>query len=230
MSTSAEVVLARLKAQANPDNVEGMAHFGINPENTLGLSIPTLRAMAKEIGRDHDLAQELWASGIHEARLLAGFIDNPKQVSEAQMEAWVKDFDSWDVCDQVCMNLFDRTPFTDQKAVEWSSREEEFVKRAAFALMASLAVHDKKSGDERFETFFPLIVQQAVDERNYVRKAVNWALRQIGKRNSRLNSRSIEVAEQIARLDSKSARWIAADALKELTSPAVQGKVSLKGT
>jgi 3-methyladenine DNA glycosylase AlkD len=128
------------------------------------------------------------------------------------------------------MNLFDRTPFTDQKAVEWSSREEEFVKRAAFALMASLAVHDKKSGDERFETFFPLIVQQAVDERNYVRKAVNWALRQIGKRNSRLNSRSIEVAEQIARLDSKSARWIAADALKELTSPAVQGKVSLKGT
>jgi 3-methyladenine DNA glycosylase AlkD len=230
MSTSAEVVLARLKAQANPDNVEGMAHFGINPENTLGLSIPTLRAMAKEIGRDHDLAEELWASGIHEARLLAGFIDNPKQVSEAQMEAWVKDFDSWDVCDQVCMNLFDRTPFTDQKAVEWSSREEEFVKRAAFALMASLAVHDKKSGDERFETFFPLIVQQAVDERNYVRKAVNWALRQIGKRNSRLNSRSIEVAEQIARLDSKSARWIAADALKELTSPAVQGKVSLKGT
>jgi 3-methyladenine DNA glycosylase AlkD len=230
MSTSAEVVLARLKAQANPDNVEGMAHFGINPENTLGLSIPTLRAMAKEIGRDHDLAQELWASGIHEARLLAGFIDNPKQVSEAQMEAWVKDFDSWDVCDQVCMNLFDRTPFTDQKAVEWSSREEEFVKRAAFALMASLAVHDKKSGDERFETFFPLIVQQAVDERNYVRKAVNWALRQIGKRNSRLNRRSIEVAEQIAQLDSKSARWIAADALKELTSPAVQGKVSLKGT
>jgi 3-methyladenine DNA glycosylase AlkD len=230
MSTSAEVVLARLKAQANPDNVEGMAHFGINPENTLGLSIPTLRAMAKEIGRDHDLAEELWASGIHEARLLAGFIDNPKQVSEAQMEAWVKDFDSWDVCDQVCMNLFDRTPFTDQKAVEWSSREEEFVKRAAFALMASLAVHDKKSGDERFETFFPLIVQQAVDERNYVRKAVNWALRQIGKRNSRLNRRSIEVAEQIAQLDSKSARWIAADALKELTSPAVQGKVSLKGT
>ena len=124
------------------------------------------------------------------------------------------------------MNLFDRTPFTDQKAVEWSSREEEFVKRAAFALIASLAVHDKKSGDARFEAFFPLIERAAVDERNFVRKAVNWALRQVGKRNLHLNRRAIEVAEQIARLDSKSARWIAADALKELTSPAVQEKVN----
>jgi 3-methyladenine DNA glycosylase AlkD len=221
-------IIERLKSQADPDNVAGMARFGISPENTLGISIPALRAMAREIGRDHRLACELWATGIHEARILAAFIDDPKQVGEAQMEAWAGDFDSWDVCDQVCMNLFDRTPFADRKAVEWSSREEEFVKRAAFALMASLAVHDKKSGDERFEAFFPLIEHAAVDDRKTVRKAVNWALRQIGKRNPRLNRRAIEVAERIAQLDSKSARWIAADALKELTSPAVQEKVSTK--
>ena len=221
----AEEILERLKSLANPANVAGMAHYGINPENTLGISIPTLRAMAREIGRDHRLAGELWTSGIHEARLLAGFIDDPKQVNEAQMEAWARDFDSWDVCDQVCMNLFDRTPFADRKAVEWSGREEQFVKRAAFALMASLAVHDKKAGDERFEAFIPLIVRESVDERNYVRKAVNWALRQIGKRNQRLNHRAVEVAQQIALLDSKSARWIATDALKELTSDKVLGKL-----
>jgi len=220
-----EDIISRLRSLANPANVAGMAHFGINSENTLGLSIPTLRAMAREIGRDHRLAGELWTSGIHEARLLAGFIDDPKQVTDSQMEAWVKDFDSWDVCDQVCMNLFDRTPFADRKAVEWSGREEQFVKRAAFALMASLAVHDKKAGDERFEAFIPLIVRESVDERNYVRKAVNWALRQIGKRNQRLNHRAVEVAQQIALLDSKSARWIATDALKELTSDKVLGKL-----
>jgi len=221
----AEEILERLKSLANPANVAGMAHYGINPENTLGISIPTLRAMAREIGRDHRLAGELWASGIHEARILAAFIDDPKQVTDSQMEAWARDFDSWDVCDQVCMNLFDRTPFADRKAVEWSGREEQFVKRAAFALMASLAVHDKKAGDERFEAFIPLIVRESVDERNYVRKAVNWALRQIGKRNQRLNHRAVEVAQQIALLDSKSARWIATDALKELTSDKVLGKL-----
>jgi 3-methyladenine DNA glycosylase AlkD len=209
-------VLAQLRALANPDNVAGMAQFGINPNNTLGISVPTLRQMAKNIGQNHELAQELWASGVHEARLLACFIDSPKKVTEAQMEAWVNDFDSWDVCDQCCGNLFDKTPWAYQKAVEWSSRDEEFVKRAGFALMAYLAVHDKKAPNEKFTPFLPLIRREATDERNFVKKAVNWALRQIGKRNRALNALAIETAQAIQQLDSKAARWIAADALREL--------------
>lgn len=210
---------------ANPANVAGMARYGINPENTLGISIPALRSMAKETGSSHELAQELWASGIHEARILAALIDDPQQVTEAQMEQWVVGFDSWDVCDQVCGNLFDRTPLAYQKALEWSNREEEFVKRAGFALMAWLAVHDKKARDEQFEIFFPAILRESIDGRNYVRKAVNWALRNIGKRNRSLNQRAIETARHIARLDSKAARWIASDALNELASPAIQGRL-----
>jgi len=210
---------------ADPANVAGMARFGINPENTLGISIPALRSIAKEIGKDHVLAQELWASGIHEARILAAFIDDPIQVTEAQMERWAAEFDSWDVCDQVCGNLFDRTPFAFQKALDWSSREIEFVKRAGFALMAWLAVHDKKAKDDRFEIFLPAIIQQSTDNRNYVRKAVNWALRNIGKRNRSLNWRAIETAEEVARIDSKTAHWIASDALKELTSLAIQSRL-----
>ena len=210
---------------ANPANVAGMARYGINPENTLGISIPALRAIAKEIGKDHDLAQELWASGVHEARILAAFIDDPKQVTEAQMEQWVADFDSWDVCDQVCGNLFDRTAYAYPKALDWSSREEEFVKRAGFALMAWLPVHDKKARDEQFEIFFPAILRASTDGRNYVRKAVNWALRNIGKRNRALNQRAVATAQKIARIDSKTAHWIASDALKELTSPAVQNRL-----
>jgi 3-methyladenine DNA glycosylase AlkD len=220
-----EQILIRLKSQANPANVAGMARFGINPENTLGISIPDLRSLAKEIGREHDLAQALWASGIHEARILAAFIDDPGQVTKEQMDRWAADFDSWDVCDQVCGNLFDRTPFAYDKAIEWSAREEEFVRRAAFALMAYLAVHDKRAEDGRFEQFFPLIVRAATDERNFVRKAVNWALRQIGKRNRRLNARAVETARQISQIESKAARWIAADALKELASDKIRAKV-----
>jgi 3-methyladenine DNA glycosylase AlkD len=199
-----------------------MARFGINPENTLGISIPTLRSLAKEIGKDHALAEELWTSGIHEARILAAFIDDPKQVTEEQMDRWVAEFDSWDVCDQACGSLFDRTPFAYQKALEWSARDEEFVRRAAFALMAYLAVHDKKAGDDKFEGFFPLIVAAATDERNFVKKAVNWALRQIGKRNQNLNAKAIETAQDISKIDSKAARWIANDALKELTSDRIK--------
>jgi 3-methyladenine DNA glycosylase AlkD len=225
IANTPEEILQRLRNMANPANVAGMARYGINPENTLGISIPALRSIAKEIGKDHALAQELWASGIHEARILAAFIDDPKQVTEIQMENWVVDFDSWDVCDQVCGSLFDRTPFAYQKALEWSSRQEEFVKRAGFALMAWLAVHDKKAGNEQFENFFPAIIHQSTDARNYVRKAVNWALRNIGKRNRSLNQRSIEIAQEIARIDSKSAHWIASDALKELTSLAIQNRL-----
>lgn len=209
-------ILKKLKEMANPEAVAGMAKFGINPENTYGISIPNLRRMAKEIGKDHRLAQQMWDSGIHEARILASMIDEPEKVTKEQVEDWVKDFDSWDVCDQVCMNLFEKAGFAYKKAVEWSKRDEEFVKRAGFVMMARLAVSDKKVGDERFLKFFPLIKRESTDNRNFVKKAVNWALRQIGKRNINLNKLSIKTAEEIQRIDSKSAKWIASDTIKEL--------------
>jgi len=218
-------ILRKLKSLSDPKAVEGMARFGINPKKTYGVSVPSLRAMAKEIGRNHVLARQLWSSGIHEARILAGMIDIPDMVTEEQMESWVKDFDSWDVCDQCCSNLFDKTGFAFKKAVEWSSRNEEFVKRAGFVLMAALAVHDKKAKDEEFLKFLPMIKRESVDDRNFVRKAVNWALRQIGKRSIDLNEEAIKTAKEIQRLDSKSARWIAADALRELTSEVVQKRL-----
>lgn len=226
MAPTAQEILDKLKAQASPANVEGMARYGINPQNTLGVPMPVLRGMAREIKRDHALALQLWDSGLHEARILAGLIADPSQVDEGLMERWVHDFDSWDVCDQVCSNLFDRIPFAYSKAVDWSSRQSEFVKRAGFVLMAALAVHDKKAPDSTFEPFFPLILGEAADGRNFVKKAVNWALRGLGKRNLVLNARAIETAQNIARIDSKTARWIAADALRELTGESVQARLA----
>lgn len=222
---TADEILKYLRSLANPDNVAGMAKFGINPDNTLGVSMPNLRALARQVGRDHILAQELWACGVHEARILAALVDRPHQVSEAQMEAWVLDFDSWDVCDQVCSNLFDRTPYAWDKAHAWSTRPEEFVRRAGFVLMAALATHDKKARDEQFAALFPRMLAAANDERNFVRKAVNWALRGVGKRNRNLNRLAIEAAQEIQALGGKTARWIAADALRELTSEKVQAKL-----
>ena len=224
-SLTAESILAELRSLANPENVVGMARFGINSENTLGISIPALRAIARRTGKNHALAQELWSSGIHEARILACFIDSPKQVTPEQMESWASEFDSWDVCDQCCSNLFDKTPFAYQKAGEWSGREEEFVKRAGFVLMAALAVHDKKAEDSKFTPFLPMIIRESDDERNFVKKAVNWALRQIGKRNKNLNALAISTAREIQERSSRAARWIASDALKELTGESVQRRL-----
>ena len=221
-------IIQKLKSLSDPEAVKGMARFGINPENTFGVSVPNLRSTAKETGKDHDLAQQLWASGIHEARILATMIDDPKLTTEEQMESWVKDFDSWDVCDQCCMNLFDKTEFAFRKAKEWSEREEEMIKRAGFALMAVLAFHDKKAVDEEFSEFLPMIKRESTDDRNFVRKAVNWALRQIGKRNRNLNEMAVKTAEEIQQIDSKSARWIASDALRELTSQAVQERLKTR--
>ncbi|MQY81542.1 MAG: DNA alkylation repair protein, partial [Dehalococcoidia bacterium] len=164
-TAQAEEIITGIKSLANPENVAGMARFGINPANTYGVSIPILRKMAREIGKNHELALELWETGIHEARLLACFIDRPDMIAGEQMERWVKDFDSWDVCDQCCGNLFDRTRFAHKKAVTWCEREEEFVRRAGFVLMACLAVHDKKAGDQAFIEFLPLIKTHAGDER-----------------------------------------------------------------
>jgi 3-methyladenine DNA glycosylase AlkD len=221
-----EDILKQLKSLSNPKALAGMARFGINPRNTYGTSILTLRKMAKQIGKDHLLAQKLWNSGIHEARILAGMIDLPEKVTEAQLEHWVKDFDSWDVCDQVCSNLFDQTKFAHNKAIEWGKRTEELVKRAGYVLMAALAVHDKEASDREFEKFLFVIKRGAIDERNFVKKAVNWALRQIGKRSLYLNRLAIKTAEMIQQKDSKAAKWIASDALRELTSSKIQKRLS----
>lgn len=218
-------ILNKLKALSNPKAVEGMARYGINPENTYGISIPNLRKIARETGKNHALAQELWASGIHEARILASMIDDPKMATEEQLESWVKDFDSWDVCDQCCMNLFEKTGWAYRKADEWSESDEEFVKRAGFVLMACLAVSDKKADDKQFEAFLPIIRREASDNRNFVKKAVNWALRQIGKRNANLNRKAIETSKEIQKIDSRSAKWIASDAIRELTSESVRKRL-----
>ncbi len=218
-------ILNQLQDLSNPQAVAGMARFGINPHNTYGVSVVNLRRMAKQIGHDHRLAQQLWASGIHEARILASLVDIPASVGEAQMERWVKDFDSWDVCDQCCSNLFDKTKFAYHKAVGWSKHKEEFAKRAGFVLMATLAVHDREAKNEAFQRFLPIIKRECTDERNFVKKAVNWALRQIGKRNLYLNQMAIRTAKEIKAIESPAARWIGADALRELSSAAVQKKV-----
>jgi len=221
-----EEVLEKLKAKARPDQLEGMARYGMVSEGRLGLSIPELRKMAKEIGKDHKLALELWASGLQEARILAAMIDRPEEVTEEQMERWVRDIDSWDVCDQVCMNLFERVPFARRKISEWARREEEFVKRTAYSLIACLAWHDKKATDEDLMEYLPIIKDGAMDERNFVKKAVNWALRSIGKRNANLNRAAMETAKEVQQMDSRAARWVAADALRELESEAVQRKIT----
>lgn len=214
----ASAIIDMLREVASPVYREGMLRFGIPNHKALGVKVPELRKLAKEIKKDHQLAQQLWDTGIHEARLLATMIDDPKQVSKAQIDKWVLDFETWDVCDQACGNLFDRTPFAIEKALEFSSREEEFVKRTGFVLMAELAVHDKKADDMVFIQFFPIIEREAWDERNFVKKAVNWALRQIGKRNNTLKPLAIATAERILEQNSRSAKWIASDALRELRS------------
>ena len=228
MFMNSKQILKKLKSHSNAKNLEGMARFGINTKNALGVSMPVIRKIAKEAGKDHSLAQDLWDSGIHEARILACLIDEPEKVTPAQLEKWAGDFDSWDVCDQCCSVLFDKTSFAHKKAVELSRREEEFVKRTGFVLMATLSVHDKNAKNRVFEKFLPIIKMYSTDERNFVRKAVNWALRQIGKRNLQLNKKAIKAANEIRGIDSKTARWIANDALRELQSDAVQKRLREK--
>lgn len=206
-------IITYLQSRANPDNVAGMARFGISTNNTLGVNIPLLRELAKAHRRNHELALELWQTGIHEARILASLVDDPKLVTVGQLEEWVAEFDSWDVCDQCCANLFARTPFGWSKAVEWSSRPEEYVKRAGFVLMARLAVQEKKAPAELFQPFFELMRREAGDERNFVKKAINWGLREIGKRKDLQGATAL--AEKLAGAESRSARWIGKDALRE---------------
>jgi len=209
-------VLSQLKSQARPETLPALSKFGINTEKALGISIPALRKIAKEHKKEHLLADQLWKTGIHEARILASMIDDPSQVHEDQLDLWVKDFNSWDLCDQVCLNLFRKTPFAFEKAIAWTEEQGEFVRRAGFVLIATLAVHDKKADNPRFSGLFSLIEKHSQDERNFVKKAVNWALRQIGKRNEKLCNEAIAVAERIKSQNSKSAKWIASNALAEL--------------
>lgn len=220
-------VLDKLQKKARPDQLEGMAKYGMAVERRLGVSVPDMRKLAEEIGKDHKLALELWKTDIAEARIVAAMVGDPDKLTEEQMEDWVMGINSWDVCDQVCMNLFEKNRLAWKKIVDWPEREEEFVKRTAFSLIACLAWHDKKASDEKFIESLPVIMRGATDERNFVKKAVNWALRNIGKRNLNLNEAAINAANKIQQLDSKAARWIASDAIRELESEAVQAR--LKG-
>jgi 3-methyladenine DNA glycosylase AlkD len=216
MSANVPTVLAELQRLTNPANVAGMARFGIVGKKLLGITTVELRAIAKRIGRDHELAEALWDSEIFEARILAAFIADPKRLTRRQANGWAKDFECWADCDGLCIHLFRKTPFAHELAVAWSSRREELVKRAGFTMMATLAVHDKAASNEIFRSYLKRVAAEASDERHNVKKGVNWALRQIGKRNPVLNREAIRTAKRIQKLDSKAARWIASDALREL--------------
>jgi len=222
---SVEDLLEKLKAKARPGQVEGMARYGMTAEKRLGVSVPDMRKIAKDTGKDHALALALWKTEIPEARMVAAMVGEPEQLTEEQMEDWVKDINSWDVCDQVCMNLFEKTPLAWKKILDWSEQEEEFVKRTAYALIACLAWHGKELDDQKFIDCLPIIKRGSTDNRNFVKKAVSWALRNIGKRNRNLNMAALKAAEEIQHIDSKSARWIAAGAIKELQSEAVQKRL-----
>jgi 3-methyladenine DNA glycosylase AlkD len=216
MTAKASTVLAELQRLANPANVAGMARFGIVATNVLGITTVQLRAVAKRVGRNHRLAEQLWASGIFEARILVAFIADPALLTRRQANAWAKDFECWADCDGLCIHLFRKTAFAHDLAVAWSRRREELVKRAGFTMMATLAVHDKAASDEVFRSYLDVVEDEASDERHNVKKGVNWALRQIGKRNQPLNLEAIRTGQRIQKQDSKSARWIAGDALREL--------------
>jgi 3-methyladenine DNA glycosylase AlkD len=222
---SVNEVLKKLKERARPENLEGMAKYGMTRDRRLGVAVPEMRKIAKQSGKDHQLALDLWRTVIPEAMMVASMVDRAEAITEEQMEDWVKDFNSWDVCDQVCMNLFQKTPLAWKKVRDWANRDEEFVKRAAFALIACLAWHNKEASDKEFIDLIPIIVEGATDERNLVKKGVSWALRHIGKRNPNLNEVALKAAKEMQRMDSKSARWIASDALRDLTSEATKRRL-----
>jgi 3-methyladenine DNA glycosylase AlkD len=218
-------VLEELRLVADPTRLPGMARVGINVERAWGVSIPHCRRIARAHRPDHPLALSLWQTGVHEARILASMVDAPALVTDAQMESWVAGFDSWDVCDQVCGNLFGRTPRAFAKARAWTEREEEFVRRAGFVLVAERAARDREHDAAFWLRWLPAIRRGAVDDRNYVKKAVNWALREIGKRDAVLHAAAIEEAERLAAMSDRSARWIGRDALRELRSEAVRARL-----
>lgn len=213
----AKDIIKELRSHKDQKNIDGMKRFGISGGEMIGWpSVPAMRKWGKQLGPDHELALELWNSNIHEARIIAAYAEDPNTLTEKQMDSWVNDFDSWDICDLVCSGLFDKTPYLEKKIWEWTESEKEFVRRAGFVLIAAKSVHDKQAKDSEFIKYFPLIKKYSTDERNFVRKAVNWALRQIGKRNKALNKQAIRIAKELSSSDNKTARWIGKDALREL--------------
>lgn len=220
-----DLLLEALHAHRDPAYLQNVGRLGVQGKNMLGVCMPDLRKMAKKHDKDHTLALALWKTGIHEARILASMLDEVVAVTPQQMEKWVQDFDSWDLCDQVCSNLFRYTPFAYDKALQWSERYEEFIKRAGFVMMAELAIHDKLAQDDHIAAFFPIIEREAYDQRNYVKKAMSWALRQIGKRNATLHAMALLVGERLAKHEISAARWVGKDVLKELNSEKVKGRL-----
>lgn len=220
-------VMHRLKEVSRPDEIERMAAYGLAADRNMGVRIPDLRRLAREIGMGHNLALELWAAGYRETRILAGLVADPDRVDPALMNDWAADLSDWEVCDQNCINLFRKTPWAWEKAVEWVFREEEFVRRAGYVLVAALAVHEKEAPDQQFIDLLPLVEANADDDRNFVKKAANWALRQIGKKNAELNRAAVELAARLKDHPTRSGRWIGSDAHRELTSDQVRQRLGL---
>jgi 3-methyladenine DNA glycosylase AlkD len=223
---AAAAAVAWLRAQGDPGFRDGLARYGLPTEKAFGVSVATIQQYAKTLGRDHELARELWQTGWTDARMLASFVGEPGKVTPAEMDAWCRDFDSWGIVDTVCFKLWDRSPHAWKKAQEWTTRKLEFEKRAAFVLMACLAAHDKVAGDDAFLKFLPLIEKGATDERNFVKKGVSWALRHIGHRSRKLHAAAVKSATRLAKSDDATARWVGKDALRDLQRPAVLKKVA----
>lgn len=219
MKEQVKEIIAELKSNGNEHNRQGMKRFGIEVEKAFGVNVKTMRKLAKAIGRNQELSLALWESGYHEARIVAFLIGEPEKVTQKQMDSWAAEFNSWDICDGCCNNLFDKSKYAYRKIEEWSSSEKEFVRRAGFSLLAVMSVHDKKADDKIFLKYFPLIEKYSFDDRNYVKKAVNWALRQIGKRGMMLNEKAVEVCLRLKKSELRAARWIGSDAYRELTNP-----------
>lgn len=220
-----QIIIEELKQASDKDAIKGMKRFGITPEHTFGVKIPILRQIAKQTGRDHKLAQALWKINTRETRILTSMIEKITCVSDKEMEKFIAEFNYWEICDQFCMNLFEKLPYAYEKAIELAQREDEFAKRTGFVMMARLAVSDKKAPNEKFQPFFPFIYDASTDTRNMVKKAVNWALRQIGKRNKTLHTHAIVLAEKIHQIDDPTAHWIAQDALRELNSENIKKRL-----
>ena len=223
-------VLTWLKKHSSARNREGMARFGLPSDNAFGVSVADIRQLAKRLGRNHELALALWDTGVYEARMLTTFVDEPSRVTPSQMDRWCRDFDSWGICDALCFHLFDKTPHAWKKIAKWSDARAEFVKRASFALLASVALHDKTAADKPFLDSFPLIERAATDDRNFVKKAVSWALRGIGKRNAALNSAAVKLARRLADSTHPAARWTGKDALRDLATPATLRRMKRRKT
>ena len=226
MTIRVKDVLASLERRGTKRTRDGLPRYGIHTTKAFGVPVGTIQQIAKKLGKDHDLALALWDTGWYEARMLTAFVDEPERVTAGQMDRWVRDFDNWGICDTLCFHLFDRTPHAWRKVTQWSTRREEFVKRTAFALLASLALHDKKTADAPFLKGLELVERAATDERNFVKKGVSWALRLVGRRNQALNEAGVETSRRLADSDDRTARWIGRGALRELTGPVVRKKLA----